>query len=92
MAATDPPTSRQLAYLRRLADRAGQTFAFPADRLAASREIDRLRSAARSSRVERRRDTQAVGADQRGALDSVRVHDDEVIGYGADARWKGQER
>lgn len=92
MAATDPPTRKQLAYLRRLADRAGQTFASPVNRLAASREIERLRKAGRSSRVDRRLDTQNVSAHERQALDAARVQDDEVVGYGADAHWKGQAR
>ncbi len=37
-----PPTARQLRYLRRLANRAGQTFATPRTREQASWEIERL--------------------------------------------------
>ena len=39
----DRPTRRQLAYLRSLANRAGQTFAYPRTRREASREIQRLK-------------------------------------------------
>ena len=39
---TDRPSRRQLAYLRALADRAGQTFAYPQTRRQASLEIQRL--------------------------------------------------
>ena len=90
MAASDPPTARQLAYLRALAERVGQTFAYPINRGAASREIDRLRRAGVSSRAERRLDTEAVHA--RAREDGVRVRDDELVGYGADAHWKGREQ
>ena len=45
------PTSRQLNYLRALANRTGQTFTYPRTRREASREIERLkrRSPARAS-------------------------------------------
>ena len=41
----DRPTRRQLAYLRSLATRTGQTFAYPRTRREASREIQRLEQA-----------------------------------------------
>ena len=39
-----PPTAKQLAYLRALAEDAGQTFAAPRTRVQASSEIRRLRN------------------------------------------------
>ena len=39
-----PPTAKQLAYLRALAERTGQTFASPRTRTQASAEIRRLKS------------------------------------------------
>ena len=48
-----PPTRRQLAYLRALADRASQTFTYPRTSVQASREIQRLRSAPASTPLER---------------------------------------
>ena len=89
MAASDPPTARQLAYLRRLAERAGQTFVYPINRAAASREINRLRRVDVSSPAERRLNQQSIHSH---ASDSVRVRDDELVGHGADAHWKGRER
>ena len=49
----DRPTQRQLAYLRSLATRTGQTFANPHTRGQASREIQRLKRARSSTRTER---------------------------------------
>jgi hypothetical protein len=39
-----PPTGKQLAYLRTLAERAGQTFIVPGTRAEASAEIRRLKA------------------------------------------------
>ena len=47
------PTRRQLAYLRSLASRPGQTFAYPHTRGEASRETQRLEQAQASTRTER---------------------------------------
>jgi hypothetical protein len=40
---TSPPTPKQLAYLKALAQRTATSFAYPHDRSEASREIERLR-------------------------------------------------
>jgi len=45
------PTGRQLAYLRSLAIRAGQTFTYPQTRRQASREIHRLKRAHEWSQI-----------------------------------------
>jgi len=83
-----PPTSKQLAYLRALAERTGQTFATPRTRRGASVAIRRLKAAPPESRLERmiERDeiADAIGA---GAEDSVRVTRNEVTGYGSSATW-----
>jgi hypothetical protein len=42
LAFSDRPTAKQLALLRRLAIRRGETFAYPLNRGAASAEIARL--------------------------------------------------
>jgi hypothetical protein len=84
------PTAKQLAYLRRLAERAGQTFAYPRTTSQASREIRRLLKQQPSSRVERRVERKQI-ADQiaRGPQDSARVDlDRETTGYGSNATWK----
>jgi hypothetical protein len=47
------PSPKQLAYLRSLADRAGQTFTYPRTAQQASREIRRPKAAQPSTQVER---------------------------------------
>jgi hypothetical protein len=55
MSLTDKrPTARQLSYLKALAERAGQTFAYPRSAADASREIGRLKAARPSTRADRK--------------------------------------
>jgi len=83
-----PPTFKQLAYLRALAERTGQTFTTPRTSQEASAEIRRLKAAPAETRLERRieRDeiADAIGT---GSQDSVRVTRSEVTGYGSAATW-----
>ena len=83
-----PPTSKQLAYLRALAERTGQTFATPRTRGNASAEIRRLKAAPAESsferRIERNELAEAIGT---GSQDSVRVTRSEVTGHGSSATW-----
>ena len=85
---TKPPTFKQLAYLRALADRTGQTFVTPRTSRDASAEIRRLKATPAESQHERKieRDeiAEAVGT---GPQDSVRIAPDEVTGYGISATW-----
>jgi hypothetical protein len=82
------PTRRQLAYLKTLADRAGQTFTYPISRQEASMEIARLKRATPSTRTERRVEHKVIAdAIATGPLDSSRVRDDELVGYGSSATW-----
>jgi hypothetical protein len=82
------PTDRQLNYLRSLANRTGQTFAWPKTFEQASAEIDRLKQARRSSptevRIERKLIADAIAT---GPADSARVRDDEIAGRGSSATW-----
>ena len=82
------PTSRQLAYLKSLADRTGQTFTYPQTSRQASAEINRLKHAQPSSRTERYVERKLI-ADQiaTGPLDAARVRDDEISGRGSSATW-----
>jgi hypothetical protein len=82
------PTSRQLAYLKSLADRTGQTFTYPQTSRQASAEINRLKHAKPSSRTERSVERKLI-ADQiaTGPLDAARVRDDEISGRGSNCRW-----
>ena len=84
-----PPTPKQLAYLRALAERTGQTFAVPRTSQEASAEIRRLKATPAESRPERRIErNEIVDAIGTGAEDSVRVHRSEVTGYGSAATWR----
>ena len=84
------PTAKQLAFLRALAQRTGETFASPRTRAQASEQIRRLQQRQPSSRVERRLERRDVARDiQTGAGDATRVRDDEVQGYGSSARRAG---
>jgi len=82
------PTSRQLNYLRALANRTGQTFTSPRTRREASREIKRLKQAQPSTRTERELERKHIAdAVARGQEDATRVHPGEVTGYGSNCRW-----
>ncbi|MBV8218733.1 MAG: DUF3072 domain-containing protein [Solirubrobacterales bacterium] len=83
-----PPTPKQLAYLRALAERTGQTFTTPRTSQEASAEIRRLKAAAAESQIERKIErgeiAEAIGT---GAQDSVRVTREEISGHGSSATW-----
>jgi hypothetical protein len=82
------PTTKQLAFLRSLAQRTGETFTYPRTRAEASDEIARMLGRPRSTRVERDLDRREI-ADAMATRpdDAVRVRDDEVDGHGSSARW-----
>ena len=83
-----PPTTKQLAYLRALAERAGQTFATPRTSRDASAEIRRLKATPAESRVDRRIERDEIAdAIAAGPQDSARVIPSEVTGYGSSASW-----
>lgn len=88
MASATKPTSRQLSYLRALAERTGQTFTYPHTSRQASAEIARLKNAPPSTRTQRRVERKLI-ADQiaTGPADAARVRDDEIAGRGSSATW-----
>lgn len=81
MSATAAPTERQLRYLRSLAHRSATTFAIPATRREASREIDRLRGLQRAPQEPRGEEAFAY---------ATAVQEDELSGFGAARRWRSQ--
>jgi hypothetical protein len=88
MSTTQKPTRRQLAYLKALAQRTGQTFTYPKTIADASVEIARLKQAQPSTRAERRIEHKAVADQiQGGTGDATRVRHDEISGRGASATW-----
>ncbi|MBV9334305.1 MAG: hypothetical protein JO243_00300 [Solirubrobacterales bacterium] len=83
-----PPTPKQLAYLRALAERTGRTFATPRTSRDASTELRRLKAAPAESRLERRIEHDEIAdAIDTGAEDSVRVTRSELTGYGSSSTW-----
>jgi hypothetical protein len=83
------PTPKQLRYLRDLALKTGQSFAYPRTAAEASHEIDRLRGARRTPAADRRRELRAVSremAEHRGDA-SVVDTEHELEGYGSTATW-----
>lgn len=86
------PTAKQLNYLRSLAQRSGQTFAWPKTVAEASAEIERLEGVSKTPTAERRRERREIRDDMaalRGG--DARVRASEVNGYGSTARWAGRE-
>lgn len=81
MSASSAPSERQLRYLRSLALRTATTFAAPASRTEASREIDRLR---RLERAPRER------GEQQPLLYATAPHEDEITGFGAETTWRSR--
>jgi hypothetical protein len=88
----DPPTPKQLRYLRTLAQRTGETFTSPATKQQASSEIRRLRSRTTSSPADRRRERTAVQDDMASGGYATAVRDEEITGYGASAHWRESRR
>jgi hypothetical protein len=83
----NPPTAKQLRYLRDLSSSRGETFVVPRSRSEASAEIDRLRTRRRSSGADRA----AERFDARRISDrwapATNVRPEEIEGYGSTARW-----
>jgi hypothetical protein len=84
-----PPSKRQLKYLRSLADRTGQTFTWPHSKAQASQEIQRLRRTRPSTALEHaieRLDLQSEQAARQANCD-VSVDFSEITGHGSNCRW-----
>jgi hypothetical protein len=82
------PTTRQLQYLRSLADRTGQTFTYPETGAQASAEIQRLQGTAPQSRSERRYERKLIADQVTTGLNNTAVGGDETAGHGSDATWR----
>ena len=82
------PTGKQLAFLRRLAERTGQTFSYPRTRAEASAEINRLCRQPATPRADRVRERRQVADDlvtRTGG--ATRIRQSEIDGYGSTATW-----
>jgi Protein of unknown function (DUF3072) len=80
------PTGRQLAYLKSLATRTRQTFAWPQTRAQASREIRRLKSLSAANDLPRDFDPDAEQAAREANAD-VPIQAFEIAGFGSTATW-----
>jgi hypothetical protein len=85
---TNPPTAKQLRYLRNLAEARGESFAYPQSAAQASAEIERLKSRRRDTSAERRYDRLAVSREIAELGDASKVRDSEISGYGSSAHWR----
>jgi len=74
----DRPTRRQLAYLRSLATRTGQTFAYPHTRGQASREIQRLKQTQASTRTQRSIERKSNGSINKTLVTLTQILDSAV--------------
>jgi hypothetical protein len=84
------PTAKQLAFLRVLAQRTGETFTYPSSRGQASAEISRLTGRPVTSLAERARERHAVSVDlATRAGDAAAIQTRELVGHGSTATWSG---
>jgi hypothetical protein len=84
----NPPSARQMRYLRSLASQRGESFAYPRTASEASAEIERLKGRRRSSAAERQIERLDLSRDMAARGDAASVRDTEIVGYGSSARWK----
>jgi hypothetical protein len=82
-----PPTPKQLAYLKALAERTGQTFAMPRTSHDASAEIRRLQRVQPGCIDSAELDREIADAIAKGEADATRFRSTEVAGFGSSATW-----
>ena len=92
MAATDPATHRQLAYIKELAYSRGVSFIPPTNRVQASRLIDQLQQRERSVLFEIAADRDATTLRHVEHAPSSSPREDEISGYGSQAHWRHTRR
>jgi hypothetical protein len=84
----NPPTAKQLSFLRRRAAETGQTFSWPETFAEADAQIKCALKRQRPSSDDLRRETAAVRSEmakRRGGAAAVR--EEELCGYGSTATW-----
>ncbi len=83
------PTAKQLYYLRGLALKCGETFAYPSTAAEASAEIERLKGRKGTGAAERRREARRLSRDlAERREDAAAVRSNELQGYGSSATWR----
>ena len=88
MPATSPPTPKQLAYLKALAQRTATSFAYPRSRSEASREIDRLRQLPVLTSARDGDDGRVLDSDRERGTYATAPAPGEIAGHGASACWR----
>lgn len=86
---SDQPTTKQLNYLRALAQQTGTSFTPPKTKREASQSIRAMRARKRSARSEMVRERRQLSRDmatRRGDAAQVKGH--EIHGYGSSASWQ----
>ncbi len=81
------PTTKQLTYIRRLALSRGISFTPPRTKAEASQLIAQLKQRPRSTNAERTIDRDRLHTAQHAATPASSIREDEVTGYGSNARW-----
>jgi hypothetical protein len=84
---SQPPTDKQLSYLRSLAVSRGETFVVPTSKSEASSEIERLKGRRRSSHADRAAERYAGRQIADRWAPATNVRPEEIEGYGSTARW-----
>ena len=86
-ASQSTPTTRQLGFLRSLAEQTATTFVHPKTRAQASAEIGRLLRLRKSAAPDR----DGHANDRAEAVTyATALHDDEIVGFGASATWRSR--
>jgi hypothetical protein len=85
---TNPPTAKQLRYLRSLAEARGESFAYPRTVAEASSEIERLKGRRRHTRAERRTEQLTISRELADRGDAASIRPEEISGYGSTAHWR----
>jgi hypothetical protein len=87
---TSPPTPKQLAYLKALAQRTATSFAYPCSRSEASREIERLRQLPILTGDRDSDDGRVLDSDRERCTYATAPAPSEIAGQGSSASWRQQ--
>jgi hypothetical protein len=88
---SDRPTAKQMRYLRALANSRDQTFRYPLTKAQASQEIKRLLRQTADSQRDRSIERHRLQRDLEPHGDATQIREDELAGYGANARWNRKD-
>ena len=84
----DKPTDKQIRYIKDLAKKRGESFAYPHTRAQASAEIKRLKRSPVLTVAERRREVFEARRGTGGVPgDDAAYRESELGGYGSTAHW-----